>query len=872
MTFKRIGVFAVRWRYAVIAAWIAVVAIITLVAPNLSDVASADWGTMLPSEAPFRDANAIYNEAFPGSDTLTGAVIVLKTDNEQGILDQAATTFDEQTNTEAGNFIAELVAWLESDDAPNAITEVISPVSAQQAADMTIDEGNQVAMIPVSLSADSADDYFDEEVATPIHEWIIANQPDDIQVYFTGAQPVISAFTQAAIETLESTLIVTVLLVVLLLLLIYRSPVSPFIPLAAVTLSYLLTRGIVAILAANSLTVAAYADILLVVVIYGAGTDYCLFLISRFREEVADQKTIADAASTTIEKVGETITSSAGTIFVGFTAMIFAEVGLFSASGPTLAIGIVVSLIAGLTFVPAILSILGNRAFWPGIAKHRATGRFYARTSNLVAKYPLIVTVVIIAAMAPLAVVGLSAPLSYSTLTDLPDSVEAKQGYALLEDSLGPGNLSPLTVAVTNANTDTMSSDIARLEAELLALDNVAEVLSLNNPAGQGGDISNILRLDSQLRLIATMLDSALSGADGQQFNLQSGIGMFQGMATYLAHIADQFPAVADDPNLLTLQELFANVLVFTQRMDEVAPAFEGLAQQVEATLDSPYVSINELTALVSAGADMPESAMITQLLDQYLSADGQSYRMNVVLAIDPNSAEALDTVLAIRDILPDYQGDGEAIVTGQPVMMTDLRTVLDSDLYLTIGVVSLGIFIVLLVMLRSVIAPLYLIATVGLSYAFTLGATAIVFRVFFGVEDGLAFIIPIFAFVFLVALGVDYSIFLIGRVKEEVAHRGIRDGVHEAVVATGPIITSAGIILAGTFASMMFGNISALAQLGFAVGLGVLIDTFIVRTMLVPAITILLGRWAWWPGGVPHAKAQPRTETPDSARVHAGA
>ena len=187
--------------------------------------------------------------------------------------------------------------------------------------------------------------------------------------------------------------------------------------------------------------------------------------------------------------------------------------------------------------------------------------------------------------------------------------------------------------------------------------------------------------------------------------------------------------------------------------------------------------------------------------------------------------------------------------------MMADLRDTLDSDMVLTTGIVSLGIFIVLLLMLRSVVAPLYLIASVGLSYAFTLGITDLVFRVVFGIEDGLTFVIPIFSFVFLVALGVDYSIFLIGRVKEEIGYQGVNEGIHRAVVATGPIITSAGIILAGTFAAMMFGEITTLAQLGFSVAVGVLIDTFVVRTMLVPAITILLGKWAWWPGGVPQSK-----------------
>jgi RND superfamily putative drug exporter len=261
------------------------------------------------------------------------------------------------------------------------------------------------------------------------------------------------------------------------------------------------------------------------------------------------------------------------------------------------------------------------------------------------------------------------------------------------------------------------------------------------------------------------------------------------------------------------------------------------------------------------ADSGSAQTAALTQLLNQYVSTDGTSYRMTVVLGDDPSSDSSLDTVQNIMTLVKQYQNGGEAVLDGQSAMLSDLRDTLNSDMILTLGMVSLGIFIVLLIMLRSVIAPLYLIMTVGLSYSFTVGLTALVFRVFFGAEDGLAFIIPVFSFVFLVALGVDYSIFLIGRVKEEIGHRGIREGIHEAVVATGPIITSAGIILAGTFAAMMFGSITALAELGFSVAVGVLIDTLVVRTMLVPAITLLLGKWAWWPGGVPQSKAEQVSE-----------
>jgi RND superfamily putative drug exporter len=850
MIFERIGAFTVRWRYLIVAVWVAVIVGITVVAPNLSDVTTTDQAALLPKDAPFNHAVEVHQTAFPGLADEAGIVIVVEAMIDEGILNREAVTFPEQIDTDVGNFIAALCTWLATDAAPERVTGVTSPVSSPQMAEMTIDANNRVAMIPVSLA--EGDIEITKTVVNPIRDWINEHQPVGVQSYITGSNAINSAFVEAAVSTVGRTLLVTVVLVIVLLLLIYRSPVSPIIPLVAVTFSYLITRGLVAIWADGGIAVSSYADILLVVIIYGAGTDYCLFLISRFREEMADHTGAQQASTNTIRKVGETITSSAGTIFVGFTTMVFAKFGVFNTSGPALALGVLVSLVAGLTFVPAMLSILGDRAFWPGTAKHRSAGEFYVKTSNLVAQRPLQVVIVVVLVMVPLVIYGVSAPLSYNVLSDLPENVEAKQGYEVMKRTLGPGNLSPLTVVLTDRDPATMSAQMVQLEGDLLALDGVADVRSLNDPMGQQGDMTQMLRADTQLRLIGQMLST--QNMDAQSFDLQNAVAAFTGMRAYLDNLVVQFPAIADDPNLATLQELFANVLVFAQRQDEAAPAFEGLAARVE-TIANPYANLSELTALIPVASDNSQGALLTQLLGQYVSADRTSYRMTVILADDPNSTEALDTVLDMRALVKRYKNEGEAVVDGPSAMIADLRDTLNSDLVLTIGMVSLGIFIVLLLMLRSVIAPLYLITTVGLSYTFTLGLTALVFRIFLGAEDGLAFIIPVFSFVFLVALGVDYSIFLVGRVKEEVGHRGIHDGIHEAVVATGPIITSAGIILAGTFAAMMFGEITALAELGFSVAVGVLIDTFVVRTMLVPALTLLLGKWAWWPGGVPQAE-----------------
>jgi RND superfamily putative drug exporter len=229
-----------------------------------------------------------------------------------------------------------------------------------------------------------------------------------------------------------------------------------------------------------------------------------------------------------------------------------------------------------------------------------------------------------------------------------------------------------------------------------------------------------------------------------------------------------------------------------------------------------------------------------------------------VVLA-DPIGEGGFETVAAIRGLLREYEGNGDAVVSGLTAVYTDIREVMNQDMYRAFGFILAGIFLVLLLMLRSVVAPVYLIGTVLLSFSCTLGLTSLFFDLVMDVER-LSWMLPMFMFVFLVALGIDYSIFLFGRIKEEVGYHGIREGVHTAVAATGTIITSAGIILAGTFAGMMVGEIQFLVQLGFAVAIGVLIDTFVVRTVLDPALAALFGRWTWWPGGVPGVRGSETT------------
>jgi hypothetical protein len=353
--------------------------------------------------------------------------------------------------------------------------------------------------------------------------------------------------------------------------------------------------------------------------------------------------------------------------------------------------------------------------------------------------------------------------------------------------------------------------------------------------------MNNLLRVDGQLILLVNM---AASEEEETPVDPQQAMAMIAGMQRYIDLLAERFPEVADDENLMMAREI-------------VGSGPEGIAtRQLElmarvAGLIERFRGIEDAYLMPPTGqGDL--FAMLRPLVENYVTGNSSTYRLEVVLD-DPLSEAAMETVRDIRGLLEANTGNGDAVVNGTTAVYTDIQDVMARDQVRVFGFILAGIFLVLLLMLRSVVAPVYLIGTVVLSFTCTLGLTNLFFDLVYDV-DKLSWMLPVFMFVFLVALGIDYSIFLFGRIKEEVGYHGIREGVHVAVAATGAIITSAGVILAGTFAGMMAGEMMFLAELGFAVSVGVLIDTFVVRTILDPALATLFGRWTWWPGGVPKA------------------
>ena len=852
--FALIGRLAARYRWAIVAAWIVAAGLITLAAPNIDDVAVNDQRAFLQAEAPSIEAAQTVEEYFPERTSPSSAAIVFQATEGGSPSAAGQAGSGSLLEGETGAFIGEITDWLKSPDAPQVLERVTSPIGAdEQTAAALVSEDGRVALISVAFSSIGT-----EEVTRQAVEQIdekLAAAPGSLKTYVTGDAAIIGAYDQATRESLDSTTWITIVLVILILLAVYRSPVSPLIPLGTIALAYLISRGFVALLGDGIITISGYTNIFLIVILFGAGTDYCLFLISRFREEMAKTEAPRPAATETVRTVGETIASSAGTVIVGLSTMAFAKLGLFNTTGPSVAIGVFITLIAGLTLTPALLALLGDRAFWPRRSAGVGESRIWHWWSTKVTDHPWLALGVGLALLLPLALYGEGQHRTFDLLADLPEDMEAREGFGVLSDSLGAGTMQPLTLVLVAEDGMTDPSSL-KLQSQLVrrvqGLEHVREVRSFTGSldqdtlqvSGQLEDqLAGVRQAQQQLADLGPL--AALAPSD----MIQEAAGALLDLRAYLSQLGEAYPEVKDDPGYQqandALQQLFNAVQQGSLSSLPKGPAavlgdltdgLEGLQERFQdregaIMLPDTYVKNNE---------------GLRQLREAYFSADARAARLQVVLDSGPYTEEALSTVVSLRGLMQN-ETSVDGYVEGASAVVADLQTASAGDMVRSIVFVLIGVFVVLVLLLRALVAPVYLILTILVSYGATLGIVRLVFSDLLG-TGGVTWWVPIFMFVMLVALGMDYNIFLMGRVKEEVQRHGNHEGTRLAVAKTGGIITSAGIIMAGTFAAMMSGQITGLVQIGFAVSLGVLLDTFVVRTALVPAIAVLLGDWNWWP------------------------
>jgi len=602
--------------------------------------------------------------------------------------------------------------------------------------------------------------------------------PDTPQLYVTGPAGVGRDLVRASATSLEGTTWATILLVVVILLFVYRAPLLALVPLVTIAISVWVALNILALLTLiPGVYLVNVSKIFAVVLLYGAGTDYCLFLISRYREEIAEGHVPREALRRSVGTVGGALAASAGTVICGLGMMGLAEFAKVRCAGPAIALGLAVALAASLTLTPALLHLLGRKVFWPVGLPKKPTGAhgpdLWMRISRKVIEKPVLIWGLALAGLIPLALLGLRVRPTFKPTSELSPSSSSIQGLEAIQRHFTAGETGPITVLLASA-TDWTNPEgrrlIAHLSSGFAALDNVAEVRSLTQPLG---------------------LTSAEVAAANAKCKDQGG---------FLDKFVKNHPLGAD-----------------------------LIRAQVERSSRRFYV------------ASLPNDGQGPRFVT----------RLDVVLRSDPFASESMDTLNVIQTWLDDAlpvaaRGVNglRAETYGVTVNAHDLSGVVASD-QARINLLVLGaVFLILLALVRRPWLAVYLLVTVLISYFATLGATAIMGSVWYGRPLGeVDWRVPFFLFTILVAVGEDYNILLITRALQEHKRHGINGGTRRALARTGGTITSCGLIMAGTFGTLMLGGLGTLVQIGFALAFGVILDTFIVRPFLVPAFALLVWR-----------------------------
>ncbi|MEU8676263.1 MMPL family transporter [Streptomyces sp. NPDC048560] len=659
--------------WLIVAFWVALIAVAGPFAGKLGDVQRDRAVDYLPADADSTQVAKIQ-DTLPGGES-TDLVLVYHRDS--GLTPADRATAGEQTAAIAGEHrLSAVPRGVPSEDGTTLMYAVSSTEPGQ-------DEDVRAEFVGEIRETAKGGDGLSVEVGGPG-----ALNVDALEVYGSLGGPL---------------LYTTVAVVAILLILIYRSPFLWLVPLVvagtadylSMAVAYGLNRGF-------DVTISGQSSGVMTILVFGAGTDYALLIVARYREELSRFTRPYDAMAAALRGCGPAVVASSGTVAAGLLCLMAADLNSSRGMGPIAAVGVLCALFAMLTLLPALLVLLGRRVFWPVVPAYGSV---------------------------------------------------PKQRRSLFAAMGGSAGRRPVAVLVS------------------------------------GGVLLGALSLGA----------FALPGDLKQQ---------------------DFFTTTPDSISAMeTLGTAYPDS--GTQPITVIAPTGEADAALAEARGTEGVVSV-----------------------ERGRSGGGWT-ELSVVSGSRPESAGERATIEALRGTL-----DGSH-VGGPSAQQMDLEVTNARDLKIVVPLVVLSVLLVLIVLLRSLIAPLMLVAAVVAVWGASLGIAGLVFEPLLGF-DGTDPGLPLLSFVFLVALGVDYGIFLMHRMREEaLSGAGPTDAALTALRTTGAVIASAGLVLAATFGVLLSMPMVALAELGFVIAVGVLLDTFLVRTYLVTSASVALGRAVWWPGAL---------------------
>jgi RND superfamily putative drug exporter len=739
--FVALGRISVRFRYPIVALWIAATVLATALGPSISSVVKTDTSSFLPKSSPSIKAAALA-KPFQAQFSLSSLIVAGGSGRPLTAAQQAAI-----------------------DRAERAVARIPGVLDVR---DQGVSADGQVRKALVEIESSRIGSDGGKGIVESIRTAMAGAVGGLVPIHLTG-ELATQVDTQVANQnTQKTTELFSIIFIIALLLVVFRSVVAPLVTLVPAAISLLIAQPAIAELARHGVVeVSAITQLLLIVIVLGAGTDYGLFLIFRVREEIAAGRSSHDAVTHALTRVGESITYSAATVIVALLSLLLAKLGFYRGLGPALAVSVAIMLLAGLTLLPALLAIVGRIAFWPTRPRLDSDQRgVWGRVAARVVARPGLTLV------AGLVLFG---------------------GLALVVLDYTPGGF--------GGGGSPAGSDSARGQS----------VLDAHFPAADSNPTNVLFRLARPVWNDAAPLAVAESSLRSSR--------VFSALAGPL------------DPNGTRLSpaqlEQLHTLLGPPQHLPLAAPHGTGTTPVV-------YQAYR---------ADA-----------QFLSPDGRTVQYYASLAAgSATSAAAMNATPTVRSAVGVASRRIGAVangVGGEAPASYDVSQTSSDDLIRIVPVVLLIIGLLLAMMLRSLIAPLYLIASVALSYLAALGFAILVFVVIGG-ESGINFVLPFLMFVFLMALGEDYNILVMSRIREEAHHDALTPAVRRAVQMTGGTVTSAGLILAGTFIVLTIAATGQVREIGLGLAAGILIDTFFVRTLLIPSIVILLGRWNWWPSAL---------------------
>ncbi|QJC87496.1 MMPL family transporter [Bacillus inaquosorum] len=875
----------IKFKWAIAAIILALTVVLSLFSPNLTELANQKGQAQLPADAVSERANAILKQAGEDNNSIS-VVFTLERALKKETEDQLRTMVDKIKKIDG-------------------VEEVTSPLTAEkEVKDQLISKDKKTVLIPVTITGS---DKKAEKIADDIYKIV----PDDLTAYITGASLINQDFAHSSEEGLKKTEVITVCLIIGLLLIVFRSVVTPFIPIMIVGFSYLISQSILGILVYNvDFPISTFTQTFLVAILFGIGTDYCILLLTRFREELANGHDKKEAALIAYRTGGKTLFISGFAVLIGFSALGFAKFAIFQ-SAVGVAVGVGILMIILYTLLPLFMVTLGEKLFWPSkkVLSH-SDNKLWAFLGRHSVVRPFLFIVITVIITLPF-ILTYDDQISFDSTAEISSDYQSIKALEAIKDGFGEGKAFPINVVV-KGDKDLTTADtipyLGNISKAIEKVDHVDSVMTITQPTGE--KIKD-LYIDKQLGSVSDGLDKTVKGiADVQSglTDIENGLNQMAGQtgsasnsssggslgdaADGLGKINQQLQLVSKQISQTgntaqTVQQLTAisgqlgqiqigleqanqQLLGQQAQAGTLAESLKKLAEGVKSANDGLTKITDGITASSDMLEDMSKSSAVRDTgifipdqvmkdkdfkksIDQYSFADGKGVQLSVVLDSNPYSEQAITTINQIKKAAAnEVDGtpleDAQIVYGGVTSMNADLKELSTTDFSRTMVIMIIGLFIVLTILFRSMIMPIYMIASLLLTYYTSISITELIFVNGLG-NAGVSWAVPFFSFVILIALGVDYSIFLLDRFKEEV-HMGIEQGVIRSMSKMGSVIITAAIILAGTFAAMMPSGVNTLMQVASVIIIGLLLYGLVILPLFIPAVIATFGEGNWWPFG----------------------